>query len=233
MSRWLRSNASFANVMSVTAVFIALGGSALAVTLAANSVGSPQIKANAVKSSEVAAAAVRTSDIAGNAVTAAKIPNNAVGGGEIANESVTDSEIAANAVENDEIAPNSVNSSRIADGSVAIADADDSLQLTCPAATVYLNGACIETASRAALAWDPARAVCTDPARDGRLPSLEELDIFRQRASVTLAVGGEWTQSMTGAGNAAAVEDGGAISTPILTDTRAFRCVVQPLGAPG
>jgi hypothetical protein len=65
----IRTRLTFANVMSVTAVFIALGGSAIAINkIKANSVGSKQIKAKAVKNS----------DLAGNAVTSPKVANGSL-----------------------------------------------------------------------------------------------------------------------------------------------------------
>jgi hypothetical protein len=62
----IRSRLKFANVMSVIAVFIALGGSAWAIS--ANSVGSKQIKKGGVKNS----------DIANNAVTSPKVADHSL-----------------------------------------------------------------------------------------------------------------------------------------------------------
>src|SRR4051812_4326797 len=66
----LRSEMSFANVTSVLALFIALGGTGYAaVTLPRNSVGSAQIKSHAVSSS----------DLKSNAVTSRAIKSHSVG----------------------------------------------------------------------------------------------------------------------------------------------------------
>jgi hypothetical protein len=63
MRKNLRSKLTFANVVSVIALFIALGGSAYAVTqLPKNSVGSKQLKNNAVTSSKVKAGSLLESD---------------------------------------------------------------------------------------------------------------------------------------------------------------------------
>jgi hypothetical protein len=60
---------TFANVMSVTAVFIALGGSALAINkIKANSVGSKQLKTGAVKNA----------DLADNSVTSPKVADGSL-----------------------------------------------------------------------------------------------------------------------------------------------------------
>jgi hypothetical protein len=63
MKRWMQSQLTFANVMSVIAVTIALGGTAYAaVELPKNSVGSSQIKSNAVKSADVKNGALKSKD---------------------------------------------------------------------------------------------------------------------------------------------------------------------------
>ena len=63
---WIRRHASFANVTSLMALTVALGGTAYAgATLARNSVGSAQIKRSAVANS----------DIRNSAVTSAKVRN--------------------------------------------------------------------------------------------------------------------------------------------------------------
>lgn len=61
----LAKKLTFANVMSVTAVFIALGGSAIAITqLPKDSVGARQIKTGAVRSEEVKDFSLRGDDFA-------------------------------------------------------------------------------------------------------------------------------------------------------------------------
>ncbi|GAB3249706.1 hypothetical protein [Nocardioides dilutus] len=70
-------------IVSLLALVVALTGTAAAAGLAANSVGSKQLKKNAVK----------TAKIKNNAVTAAKIKAGAVTGQEIADGSVTSAEV--------------------------------------------------------------------------------------------------------------------------------------------
>ena len=70
----IRKRLTFANVMSVIAVFIALGATAFAATqLPKNSVGAKQLKKNAVTAAKIKK----------NAVTTAKIKNNAVNGAKV------------------------------------------------------------------------------------------------------------------------------------------------------
>jgi len=70
----VRQRISFANVMSVMAVFIALGGSAYAIGLKKNSVRSKQIKAGAV----------RTADLGNDAVTSEKVDDGSLLGDDFA-----------------------------------------------------------------------------------------------------------------------------------------------------
>jgi hypothetical protein len=60
----VRKVLTFSNVMSVLAVFIALGGSAVALRVARNSVGSTQLKTGAVRSGDLANRQVRPIDTA-------------------------------------------------------------------------------------------------------------------------------------------------------------------------
>ena len=63
MARWTRSRLSFANVMSIIAVFVALGGTSYAaIKIPRNSVGSAQIKAQGVASSDVKNGSLKKAD---------------------------------------------------------------------------------------------------------------------------------------------------------------------------
>jgi hypothetical protein len=95
----IRSHLSFANVMSIIAVFVALGGTSFAaVQLAKNSVGAKQIKKNAVTASEVKRNAVGASELRSNAVTQEDIAEDGVGGSELANGSVGSGEVTNNSL---------------------------------------------------------------------------------------------------------------------------------------
>jgi hypothetical protein len=85
--RPLRSRLSFSNVVSLIALFIALGGSAYAVgLLPANSVGRAQLQPDAVNGS--------------------KIARNSIGRSELKPKSVTSSELADASVDLDALSPN-------------------------------------------------------------------------------------------------------------------------------
>ena len=63
-------------------------------------------------------------------------------------------------------------------------------EVLCPQGTAFHEGTCIETASRAVDAWPTASGTCIAAGR--RLPSVEELALFRLRPEVDLGAG-EWT----------------------------------------
>lgn len=109
---------TFANVMSVVAVFIAIGGGAYAAGLAKDSVKSKQIAANAVKQSELASNAVSNPKIAAAAVTTDKIANGSVTTAKIADGSVATAKIADGSVTTAKIANDAVNGAKVNEGSL-------------------------------------------------------------------------------------------------------------------
>lgn len=91
MQKAIRSKLTFANVVALMALFIALGGSAYAVSR--NSVGPRQLRSNAVI----------TPKIRNNAVTAAKLRGNAVTTNKLRDDAVTTNKIADDAVTGDKV----------------------------------------------------------------------------------------------------------------------------------
>lgn len=78
MSEKLRSKLSFANVTSVLALFIALGGTGYAaITLPRNSVGPNQIRQGAVGTSELRTGAVRSGDVRNRSIRLRDISTSA------------------------------------------------------------------------------------------------------------------------------------------------------------
>jgi hypothetical protein len=112
----LRRRATFANVTSVLALFVALGGTSYAaITLPANSVGSEQIRTGAVG----------TPEIRKNGVGASEINVGAVRSSEIATGAVHGTEIASNSVGNVDMKKDAVTSANVKDGSLEAADLSD------------------------------------------------------------------------------------------------------------
>jgi hypothetical protein len=129
----IRRHVSFANVTSLCALFVALGGAAYAgINLPRNSVGSKQIKAKAVKAGEIKGKAVTVGKIAPDAVKASKIVDGSVGGGELADGGIGLVDLGPSSVDGTKVADgglgladlgaNSVDGTKVVDGSLGLAD---------------------------------------------------------------------------------------------------------------
>ncbi len=127
----ITSKLTYSNLIASLALFIALGGAAVAAGLAKNSVGSKQLKANAVTAAKIKNSAVNSHKLAHGAVVAGKLGANSVSSGVLQNESVSAAKLAKNSVANAAIANgvvgtnklgnNVVTTAKLADGSVSSA----------------------------------------------------------------------------------------------------------------
>jgi hypothetical protein len=146
-----RPKLNYANVIATIALFVALGGAAVAAGVPKNSVGAKQLKKGAVTTKALRNKAVTSGKIAPKAVTAGKLgpfavlPGN-LGNGIITTEKLGDGAVIAGKIRNGAVTTNklnnaavstgklgdgavtsakidngSVNSNKIADGSVSIA----------------------------------------------------------------------------------------------------------------
>ncbi len=84
-----RPKLSYANVIATIALFVALGGAAVAAGLPKNSVGANQLKRNAVTTAKLKRAAVTAGKLAPKAVVAGKLGANAVLPGNLGNGIIT------------------------------------------------------------------------------------------------------------------------------------------------
>jgi hypothetical protein len=108
---------SYANIVASLALFVALGGTAAAVTtLPRDSVGAPQIRKDAVRSPEIAKDAVRSPEIAKDAVRSPEIAKDAVRAPEIADGAVHSGEIADGAIRVADISTGAQNALKGAQG---------------------------------------------------------------------------------------------------------------------
>jgi hypothetical protein len=122
----LRRRATFANVTSALALFVALGGTSYAaITLPADSVGSDQIRTGAVGTPEIRTGGVGASEIKTSAVRASEIKTGGVGASEIHTDAVRAKEIKSGSVANDELAADAVTGPKVKDGSLEAADLSD------------------------------------------------------------------------------------------------------------
>ena len=119
---------TYANVIATIALFIALGGVAVAAGVTKNSIGPRQLKRGAVTAAKIRKNAITPGKIAPGAVTPGKLGANAVLPGNLGNGIISTSKIAAGAViastikngvvTNNKLANGSVNTQKLADNAV-------------------------------------------------------------------------------------------------------------------
>lgn len=115
---------NFANVIATIALFVALGGAAVAAGLPRNSVGQSQLKRGAVTQAKIGKGAVTAGKLAQKSVTAGKLGPNAVLPGNIGNGTITTAKIGAGAViassiKNGVITTNKLNSKAVTSDKLA------------------------------------------------------------------------------------------------------------------
>jgi hypothetical protein len=98
MIRSLRPKLTYANAIATIALFVALGGAAVAAGLPKNSVGPKQLKRGAVTAKALRKAAVTSPKLAPKSVTVGKLGPSSVLPGNIVDGGVTTNKIATNAV---------------------------------------------------------------------------------------------------------------------------------------
>jgi hypothetical protein len=118
MNSRFRPKLTYSNVIASLALFIALGGAAVAAGLPRNSVGANQLKRSAVTPAKLKKAAVTSGKLAPKSVIAGKLGANAVLPGNIGNGAITSAKIGAGAViassiKNSVITTNKLNSKAV------------------------------------------------------------------------------------------------------------------------
>ena len=116
-----RPQLNYANVIATIALFVALGGAAVAAGLPKNSVGTKQLKPGAVTTSDLRRNAVTSGKIKRQAVTAGKLGPNAVlpgnlGKGIISTEKISDQAVNAAKIKNGAITTNKLNNGAVTTG---------------------------------------------------------------------------------------------------------------------
>lgn len=123
-----RPQLSYSNVIATIALFVALGGAAVAAGLPKNSVGTKQIKRGAVTTAKIKRGAITSGKIAPKGVTAGKLgpfavlPGN-LGNGVITAEKLGDGSVIATKIKNGVVTTNKLNngavtSAKLGDGAV-------------------------------------------------------------------------------------------------------------------
>jgi hypothetical protein len=116
---------NYSNVIATLALFVALGGVAVAAGLPKNSVGPKQLKRGAVTTAKLRKAAVTSGKLAPKSVVAGKLGPNAVLPGNIANGAVTSAKIGAGAVIASSIKNGVVTTNKLNNGAVTTAKLDN------------------------------------------------------------------------------------------------------------
>ena len=98
MNQRLRPKLRYSNVIASIALFVALGGAAVAAAVPRNSVGTNQLKSGAVTAAKIRKGAVTAGKLAPKSVVAGKLGPNAVTPGNLGNGVVGTSKIAEGAV---------------------------------------------------------------------------------------------------------------------------------------
>lgn len=117
----VRPKLNYSNVIATLALFIALGGAAIAAGLPRHSVGAQQLKRGAVTMRALRRGAVSSVKLAQGAVIAGKLGSGAVSPGTIADGAVGGGAIANGAVSSGKLASSAVTSGKIANGAVTAA----------------------------------------------------------------------------------------------------------------
>lgn len=98
MSSRLRPKLTYSNVIASIALFIALGGAAVAAGLPRHSVGAKQLKRGAVTAAALKKGAVTSGKLAPKSVVAGKLGPNSVSPGNIGNGAITSAKLGAGSV---------------------------------------------------------------------------------------------------------------------------------------
>jgi hypothetical protein len=121
MRHRFRPRLSYANVIASLALFIALGGAAVAAGLPKHSVGAKQLKKGAVTAAALKKGAVTSGKLAPKSVVAGKLGPNAVGPGNIGNGAINSSKIEAGAVIATSIKNGVITTNKLANANVTTA----------------------------------------------------------------------------------------------------------------
>jgi hypothetical protein len=125
MKSRFRPKLSYSNVIASIALFVALGGAAVAAGLPKHSVGPRQLKHGAVTAGAIRKAAVTSGKLAPKSVVAGKLGPNAVGPGNIGNGSISTAKLAAGAVVASTIKNGVVTTNKLANANVTTAKLAD------------------------------------------------------------------------------------------------------------
>ncbi|MFT4050212.1 MAG: hypothetical protein QM648_10330 [Solirubrobacterales bacterium] len=197
--------------MSTLAIFMLLGGSAIA----AGKLSGSRLKDNSVSGKKLKAGSVSNSKLRTYSVTGAKIKTSTITGSRIASNTLTDREVDMSKL-------GKIGKAQTADNAGKV-DGKDASQLTakCPSGTVDLGSACSESGSRAAVSGYAAAQSCASAG--GYLPGAAQL-VGADRANKIAVASGEWSSDWSGA--TATLVSGESIggSADVGSGSQPYRC---------
>lgn len=117
----IRKRLTYSNTIATLALFIALGGAAVAAGLPRNSVGTNQLKKKAVTAAKLAPKSVISGKLGPNSVTPGNIGNGAVTTAKLAQSAVIASTIKNGVVTTNKLTNEAVTTPKLANGSVTAA----------------------------------------------------------------------------------------------------------------
>lgn len=201
--------------MSTLAVFLLLGGSAVA----AGTLSGSRLKNNSVSGKKLKYGSVSNSKLRTYAVTNGKIKNATISGSRLRGNTLGDREINMSKLGKIKRASSADNAGKV--------DGKDATQLMdrCPSGTADLGSECAETGARATAVGYEAARVCT--AAGGYLPGAASL-VGADRAG-KIAVGtDEWSSDWSG--TTATLVSGESIggSASVASASQKYRCFFTP-----
>jgi len=211
MLRSIGQRLTYANVMSTVALFVALGGTAFAVT----QIGSAEIRNNSVRSADVRNNDVRGRDVRRRSLSGSDIGQNRLGGGAIKESTLGKVPTAADA-------------DRVGGFT------GEELKVSCPAFTSPVAGVCVEGVASVPATFSDATFQCRDRSRRAA-PYVVLREFFRSTGS-TPSPGGEWTADVFESRSAAGKLDtvvitttsgGSSFETVFTPAVKAFRCMAN------
>jgi hypothetical protein len=142
MARWLRARLTFANVVALIALFVALGGPAWALQ-GVNTVFSDDIVNGEVRSLDILNGGVTIADLADGSVGAGEVVNGALTGAELADGTVSGADVTNGSLEGTDVEDRSLSGEDLAEGSVTGSEVAESTLGQVPSAGVAAHATTI------------------------------------------------------------------------------------------
>ncbi len=217
-------------VVSVLALFVALGGSVYAAkkakingqSIRAKSIPGDRLKPRSITADRLKPGVLRGSPVASGPLTGADI--NELTLGQVPNATHAESADSAQSAVDAQTALNAVNA--------VDAKTVNGHSVGCLPGTRAFAGACWESSSSSAVNAPTAARKCA--ARGGTLPEALQLAAFAEEVGVNLDPGDEWSSDIpvfTGLDTygVATVSAASKINSTLSTNTRSYRCVIPLL----